>query len=160
MPDMNVSRLKKYTNGSHGYSFVWLYCVKFSAKVAPSWRNFCCPEEVRILPKWDSIFNQNTLFHQRLIDMNKMHGGRLWELRELKETLEVVTAWEAWWLWKVKGSRDKYMAYGRPSGCFLFVFGLLRREIRRRLWCIYQCKDGYISIISLIRIGDMWNLPL
>ena len=38
------------------------------------------------------------------------------------------------------------MASGMPSGCFLYAFGLLRREIRRRLWHIYQCKDGYISI--------------
>ena len=52
------------------------------------------------------------------------------------------------------------MASGMPSGCFLYAFGLLRREIRRRLWHIYQCKDGYISDISLIYLGYMWNLLL
>ena len=43
-------------------------------------------------------------------------------------------------LLRVKESRGKYMASGMPSGCFLYAFGLLRREIRRRLWHIYQCK--------------------
>ena len=32
------------------------------------------PEEVRELPKWDLVFNQNTIFHQPLIDKIYMHG--------------------------------------------------------------------------------------
>ena len=31
---------------------------------------------VRGLPNWDSLFTQNTLIHQLLIDMNTMHSYR------------------------------------------------------------------------------------
>ena len=37
--------LKEYTNDSHGKSFVILYCVLFSAEIAPIRRNFCCPKK-------------------------------------------------------------------------------------------------------------------
>ena len=47
--------------------------------IAPSWRNFCCPEEVRRLPKWDSTFNQNTLLHKSLIAINNMHSVNEWQ---------------------------------------------------------------------------------
>ena len=50
-------------------------------------------EEVCGLPKWDSLFIQNTLFHQLSMDMKNMHGegdkGMSWSLPSLhKVTFE------------------------------------------------------------------------
>ena len=69
IPGRNISIAPKNIKWQPWIVCLWLCCILFSTKVTPSWGNFCCPEEVCTLPKWDSIFKQNTLFHQRLIDM-------------------------------------------------------------------------------------------
>ena len=56
-------------------------------------------------------------------------------------------------LLRVKGSRGKYMASCMPSGCldgrFVGAYGIFT-----------SVKMDISRYISLIDIGDMWNLPL
>ena len=45
----------------------------FSSEIAPIIEETFVAQKVRILLNWDSIFHQNTLFHQTRIVMNNMH---------------------------------------------------------------------------------------
>ena len=108
----------KYTNSSHGYSCVTLLYVLFDAELLDYLELHGVKKRVSprgsAQTKWESIFNQNILFHQPLIDMINMHdvaelahSGVVAQLEKFSSKQKKYLFFKNIFLWFLKDSLGK-----------------------------------------------------